>query len=132
MARGQQDVPAASKAYPRQRHMRSQSPPHLLAALLTAVVSLHSVAALRIGVATYEPEKLLGSSGMSIGVIAAHLLGQGDHSGNMIMQQSGFAEGVALYDVILTHGVRCSSRSDHQWARLWVVLQMPCCEHMCC
>lgn len=98
--------------------MRYQAPPKLLAALLAAVFSLQSVAALRIGVATYEPEKLLGSSGMSIGVIAAHLLGQGDHSGNMIMQLGGFAEGVALHDVILAHGVRQCCWHDLLWARL--------------
>lgn len=84
----------------------------LLAVVLLAAGGLHGglqpAAALRIGVATYEPEKPLGSSGMSIGVVAAHLLGHGDHSGNMVGQPSGLATAVGLHDVILAHGVRCA------------------------
>jgi hypothetical protein len=112
MVRAQQDGPAASKTYPRRRHMLPQALKTMLFAVLAAVFSLPSAAALRIGVATYEPEKLLGSSGMSIGIVAAHLLSQGEHSGNMIMQLGGFGEGVALHDVILAHGVRMSCRQE--------------------
>jgi hypothetical protein len=81
-----------------------------LLVLMLAVGSMQPVAALRIGVATYEPDKPLGSSGMSIGIVAAHLLPQGNHSGSMMTQPGGFATGVALHDVILAHGVRCSCK----------------------
>lgn len=76
------------------------------AVLMLAVSASQHAAALRIGVATYEPDRVLGSSGMTIGTVAAHLLGYDNHTGSMIVQPSGLAAGVAVHDVILAHGVR--------------------------
>jgi hypothetical protein len=117
--RGQQDGLPGRGCPARRQHVRACRRLQLVSALVLAVVSLRPAAALRIGVATYEPDKLLGSSGMSIGIVAAHLLGRGAHTGNMITQPGGFASAVAIHDVILAHGVcYCTNHVQQRLCRV--------------
>ncbi len=81
----------------------------MAALALTSVA--RPMAALRLGVASYEPDKPLGSTGLSISLIASHILGY-NHSGSLLVQPSGFALGATGHDVILAHGVRHSLQHD--------------------
>lgn len=59
------------------------------------------------GVATYEPDRVLGSTGMSISQIGAWLVGD-RHSGTLLMQPAVFDNSTRIHDIILAHGVSIS------------------------